>query len=228
MASPRPHAVPGGEHARGGFIRRPMRKSGAAARLLERALAACEQAILSLGTLAREHASAVMILAAELHGVDTIWTIGAGPSLGTARYCSAKFHEQLPLNGIPEDLEEWAHLQYFLTLAWKQRSVVFVLAPPGNSLDRAEELVGGIAGVGGRAIVVAHPHRGEFPHAAREFRLRTSPDEFLAGFTYHLPTQLLILQLSRLAGVDPFALRRSDAGKLIRGGVLLTDLDRLA
>ena len=117
------------------------------------------------------HEQQAVEVAGELSGLDTIWIIGGGPSHGTARYCAAKFHEQLPWNGIPEDLEEWAHLQYFLTLSWNRRSTVIVIAPPGNSLDRAEELVEGIAGAGGRAIVVAHQGHGEFPLAANIFQM---------------------------------------------------------
>ena len=131
------------------------------------------------------------------------------------------------MDGIAEDLEEWAHLQYFLTLTWKQRSVVIVLAPPGNSLNRAEELVEGIHDVGGRAIVVAHPGSGQFPLAHSVFRLPGSGNEFLSSFTYHLPAQLLILYLARLQGHEPFALRRADGYKLIRHGVVLSDTGSL-
>jgi len=191
-------------------------------------LSECEAAILSVSDLAVAHEPETAKLAAELKDLDTIWIIGAGPNHGTARYCAAKFHEQLPWNGIPEDLEEWAHLQYFLTLTWKERSVVYVLAPPGNSLDRAEELVEGIAGVGGRPLVVASPGHGSFPLALKEFRLAGSDNEFLGAFTYHLPAQLLILHVARQLGHEPSALRRADGYKLIRHGVVLADSSTLS
>jgi glucosamine--fructose-6-phosphate aminotransferase (isomerizing) len=191
-------------------------------------LSDCERAIRSIGDLTAEHEQQAVELAAELKGLDTIWIIGGGPSHGTARYCAAKFHEQLPWNGIPEDLEEWAHLQYFLTLSWKKRSTVIVIAPPGNSLDRAEELVEGITGAGGRAIVVAHSNHGKFPSATGEFRLSGSESEFLNAFTYHLPAQMLILHLARELGVEPYALRRADGYQLIRHGVVLDDTHKLS
>jgi len=191
-------------------------------------LSDCETAIRSIGELAAVHEQQAVEVAGELSDLDTIWIIGAGPSHGTACYCAAKFHEQLPWNGIPEDLEEWAHLQYFLTLSWKQRSTVIVIAPPGNSLDRAEELVEGIAGAGGRAIVVAHQGHGEFPLATNTFRLSGIANEFLSAFTYHLPAQLLILHLASQLGIEPYALRRADGYKLIRHGVVLDNAQNLA
>jgi glucosamine--fructose-6-phosphate aminotransferase (isomerizing) len=188
----------------------------------------CKVAIASVARVAAECEAQAAALAKDLSALDTIWVIGAGPSFATARYCAAKFHEQLPWNGIPEDLEEWAHLQYFLTLSWKERSVVIVLAPPGNSLDRAEELVEGIHDVGGRAIVVASPGAGEFPLAHTVFRIAGVESEFLSAFTYHLPAQILILYLARLRGQEPFALRRADGYKLIRHGVVRDDTGSLA
>jgi glucosamine--fructose-6-phosphate aminotransferase (isomerizing) len=190
----------------------------------ESKIAAAEAAIQSVPRIAAAIESKAEELARAIHGVDTFWIIGAGPAFGTARYCAAKFHEQLPRNAIPEDLEEWAHLQYFLTLTWKERSLVMVLAPPGHSLDRAEELVEGIADAGGRAIVVANSGFGHFPRALTEFRIDTANDEFLTPFTYHLPAQLLILYASLMGGVEPFALRRADGYRLIRHGVVRDSL----
>jgi glucosamine--fructose-6-phosphate aminotransferase (isomerizing) len=191
-------------------------------------LAECRASIASVGQVAASLEEQARELAAEMSTLETIWTIGAGPSFGTARYCAAKFHEQLPWNGIPEDLEEWAHLQYFLTLTWKSRSVAFVLAPPGNSLDRAEEVAEGIEAAGGRALVVAHADHGSFPKAHRTFRIAGSESEFLSPFTYHLPAQLLILYIASLRGEEPFALRREDGYKLIRHGKVLEDGKSLA
>jgi glucosamine--fructose-6-phosphate aminotransferase (isomerizing) len=177
-----------------------------------------DAAIHAIGEVARQVEPAVVALAGELAGADTIWVIGGGPSRGTADYLAAKFHEQLPVNGIAQDLEEWAHLQYFLTLAWKARSVVLVLAPPGNALDRAEELVTGIAGAGGRAIVVAHPEHGRFPTAHARLDVAVDAPELLTPLVYHVPVQLLVLHLARLTGVPHIPLRRRDDYWLIRGG----------
>lgn len=167
-------------------------------------------------------------LARELAGIDTIWAIGAGPSGGMAEYSAAKFHEQMPINGIPQDLEEWAHLEYFLTLHWGQRSVVLVLAPPGNSLDRAEELVKGIAGAGGRALVVTRAGVGDFADAHARFDIPVDIDEWLSPLLYHLPAQLLVLHMARQAGRFPIPLRRRDGTWLIAKGLVRGDPATLA
>ena len=166
-------------------------------------------------------------LAEHLHGrgTDTVWVLGAGPNRGTAEYCAAKFHEQVPLNGIPQDLEEWAHLQYFLTLSWGGRGPVLVLAPPGNARDRAEEIVGGIARAGGFAVIV-----GPGGPAAASHRLEVAEDlpELLTPLLYHLPIQLVVLHLARLVGVDPTPIRRVDDYALIRGGIVRERVEGLA
>jgi len=171
----------------------------------------------------------IAALAEQLDGIDTIWAIGAGPGRGTAQYCAAKFHEQMPINGICTDLEEWAHLEYFLTLNWGKRSVVMVIAPPGNSFDRAREMVTGIAGAGGRAIVVTDQAKAAFPEATACFDLNLGGvDEFLSPMAYHLPAQLLVLHMARRAGVTHIPLKRPDGAFLIAKGLVRNTTEGLA
>ena len=173
-------------------------------------LAEIERAIAAQADIAARIEPGIIALAQELDGIDTIWAIGAGPSRGTAQYSAAKFHEQMPINGIGGDLEEWAHLEYFLTLKWGRRSVVMVIAPPGNSLDRAQEMVQGIGDAGGRAIVVNAGSEIAFPPAFARVDLGYSIDEWLSPLIYHLPAQLLVLHMAARAGIDHIPRRRVD------------------
>jgi glucosamine--fructose-6-phosphate aminotransferase (isomerizing) len=159
-------------------------------------------------------------LAATLVDAETVWTIGAGPNQGTARYAAAKFYEQLPLAGIAQDLEEWAHLEYFLTLERGRRSVVIVLAPPGNALDRAREITAGIARAGGRAIVITAEDDGGFAGAEAVLAVGDVDGEPITPLLYHLPAQLLVLHMARLRDCPHIPLRRRDDYELIRGGRL--------
>ena len=99
---------------------------------------------------------------------------------------------------------------------------MLVLAPPGNALDRAEELVAGIAAAGGRAIVVGHPAHGRFPEAHARLDVAVETPELLTPVIYHVPVQLLVLHLARRAGVPTIPLRRQDDYWLIRGGAVRT------
>jgi glucosamine--fructose-6-phosphate aminotransferase (isomerizing) len=197
-------------------------------------LAAIERSIAAIPAITSAIEPGVIALAEQLDGIDTIWAVGAGPSRGTAQYCAAKYHEQMPINGICTDLEEWAHLEYFLTLNWGKRSVVMVIAPPGNSFDRAQEIVTGIAGAGGRAIVVTESPEAAFPEAHARFDLGLPLSEFLSPMIYHLPAQLLVLHMARRAGIariplyTVLPLKRHDGAFLIAKGIVRDTADGLA
>src|SRR6202166_2665756 len=183
-------------------------------------LAEIERAIAAQAQIAARIEPCIVAIAKELDGIDTIWAIGAGPSRGTAEYSAAKFHEQMPINGIGGDLEEWAHLEYFLTLKWGRRSVVVVIAPPGHSLDRAQEIVRVIGDAGGRAIIVNPGAAVAFPPAFARVDLGYDVDEWLSPLIYHLPAQLLVLHMAALAGVDHIPRRRVDGTWLIAKGIV--------
>lgn len=193
------------------------RLSGAAAADWRDQLA---RATAALSDVAARLEPEVATLAGELAGTPVIWTLGAGPNRGSAAYCAAKFHEQIPLAGIHQDLEEWAHLEYFLTLELGRRSVVLVLAPQGNAFDRAGELVSGIAGAGGRAIVVTDRADPSFAAARAVLQIGERFPELVTPLVYHLPVQLLVLHLARLKRVPHIPLRRHDDYELIRGGTV--------
>lgn len=189
--------------------------------------AAIDGAVATVPEVAANAEADARALAERLHarGTDTVWVLGAGPNRGTAEYCAAKFHEQVPLNGVPQDLEEWAHLQYFLTLSWGERGPVLVLAPPGNARDRAEEVVAGIARAGGVAVTVGP---GNPAGARNRLEVATALPELLTPLHFHVPVQLLVLHLARLVGVDPTPIRRVDDYELIRGGIVRERVEGLA
>jgi len=184
-------------------------------------------AIWALPAAAQAMEPAVVDLARVLAGLDTVWCIGSGPGRGTVDYAAAKFHEQYPLNGVAQDLEEWAHLQYFLTLSWGARSAVLVHAPAGNSMDRAEEITEGIADAGGRAVVITTPGQGRFSKALARIDVPPPVDELLTPILFHLPAQLLVLHLAERAGIRELPLRRQDDYWLIRKGLVRQGPDGL-
>jgi glucosamine--fructose-6-phosphate aminotransferase (isomerizing) len=104
--------------------------------------------------------------------------LGSGPSYAAACFSAAKLFEQPHLNGVPQYLEEWAHLQLFYTRPGGPP--IFVIAPPGASRDRAIEQMIGMKKLGATVIAVCEADDAETAgladhvmpvdgHAAEEF-----------------------------------------------------------
>ena len=90
--------------------------------------------------------------AAELIAASPVTTfIGAGPSRATAAFGAAKLFEGPQRYGVDQDLEEWAHEQYFIS---GPSTPVVVVATSGASRDRAAELLAEMAFVGVPTVVV--------------------------------------------------------------------------
>jgi glutamine---fructose-6-phosphate transaminase (isomerizing) len=83
-----------------------------------------------------------------------IHIVGGGPNYGTALFGMAKFIEAAALAAVGQELEEWAHEQYFCT---GPGTFTVVIAAPGASIDRAREQLQAIRDVGGTAIAVCEP-----------------------------------------------------------------------
>jgi glutamine---fructose-6-phosphate transaminase (isomerizing) len=80
-----------------------------------------------------------------------IHLIGGGPNYGTALFGMAKFIEAAAKAAVGQELEEWAHEQYFCT---GPGTLTVVLAPPGASLDRAREQLEAVRDVGGTSVAI--------------------------------------------------------------------------
>jgi glucosamine--fructose-6-phosphate aminotransferase (isomerizing) len=106
---------------------------------------------------------AATTVAGSLVAEPVAYVLGAGPSLAAALFGCAKFYEQPQFEGIPQELEEFAHLQYFMVT--EGTAVVFV-APPGLSRDRAVELFEAIQLRGGVVTAIGDIADEEMAQAA--------------------------------------------------------------
>ena len=185
-------------------------------------LSRIRDALAQVGPAASAIEGAVAGFVRDAAPFDTVWTIGAGPNVGTAEYSAAKFHEQVPLNGVAQDLEEWAHLQYFLTVMGEAKGPVIVLAPQGNAVDRAAEILTGIADAGGEAILATDVDDLKGPATLR-LAMPRAPHELVSPITFHLPAQLLALHVARGRDLTFLPLRRQDDYWLIRKGQIRTE-----
>lgn len=80
--------------------------------------------------------------------------IGGGPNYGTAFFSMAKIIEATRTHAVGQQLEEWAHEQYFTT---NENTTTFVLTPPGKGVDRAREQMYAIKAMGSKCVVVCDP-----------------------------------------------------------------------
>jgi glucosamine 6-phosphate synthetase-like amidotransferase/phosphosugar isomerase protein len=123
------------------------RKDGA-----ERAYAAIQQA----PELARETirlATEPAQRAAEcISAIGTSTFIGSGPHRASAEFGAAKLFEGAQRYGVAQQLEEWAHEQYFVS---GPATPIVVVAPSGAARDRAGELLAEMAFIGAPSVLVS-------------------------------------------------------------------------
>lgn len=145
-------------------------------------------------------------LAEQLRAKDTFLVLGAGPSYATALLAAAKLFEQPHLNGVPQQLEEWAHQQFFFT---RPGTPIFVIAPPGASRDRAMEQMTGARDVGATLIAVCDQNDDELmvlaDHSLPIYGLPEEPplEESFSPLTYVVPGQLFAFAMLQVKGQPP-------------------------
>jgi glutamine---fructose-6-phosphate transaminase (isomerizing) len=82
------------------------------------------------------------------HAGDFVFA-GAGPNFGTAQFCAAKMLEATGDAALGQDIEEWAHLQYFArTLA----TPTFLFSVAGRDASRTDEVRTAMRAVGRRIV----------------------------------------------------------------------------
>jgi glutamine---fructose-6-phosphate transaminase (isomerizing) len=120
--------------------------------------------------------------------------IGGGPSYATALFSAAKLVEACGVNAVAQELEEWAHIQFFLKAP---RLPTLLIAPPGRCLDRAVELAGVIEGLHGLvAIVGAQDNAVLKAHTPYYFGIDGRVKEALSPLLTSMPAELLACHLA--------------------------------
>jgi glucosamine--fructose-6-phosphate aminotransferase (isomerizing) len=105
---------------------------------------------------------------------------GAGPNYGTALFTAAKLLEASGDAVVAQDLEEWAHLQYF---GRQVSTPTFVIGAGGWDESRALEIIEAAQAIGRRLATIApresalaqSPHRGVLFPIAKTVRECFSP-----------------------------------------------------
>jgi glucosamine--fructose-6-phosphate aminotransferase (isomerizing) len=140
-----------------------------------------EDSIAATDPVARE-------LAETIAEGDPIQIIGGGPNYGTALFGMAKLIEAAAVSAVGQELEEWAHEQYFCT---GQGTTTFVLAPPGAATDRAREQLAAIRDMKGTPIAICDPgDQATISMVEHVLGVAGGDDEALSPITYSVPLQL--------------------------------------
>lgn len=171
---------------------------------------------------AREIVPAVAEYARWAKDEDHFFFLGAGPSHGTAMFGAAKLLEEVPVNGVAQPLEEWAHLQYFLALDEKSNQQVLVVAPPGASTDRAAEILRAVHDTQGVGVAITF-EKAEALHelAAEVWPVAGAGWEGFSPVAYCVPLQLFGIALALMRGRTTVPLSRQDRYWLIRESAII-------
>jgi glucosamine--fructose-6-phosphate aminotransferase (isomerizing) len=114
--------------------------------------------------------------------------IGGGPNHGTALFSMAKIIEAARISAIGQELEEWAHEQYFVT---GTDTLTFVLAPPDASVDRAREQMVAIRAMGSTCIAICDPGDHETQaEADTVIPVYGQPGALLTPLVYCVPAEM--------------------------------------
>ncbi|MDE0181579.1 MAG: SIS domain-containing protein [Caldilineaceae bacterium] len=136
--------------------------------------------------------------AEKVKEVDSYTILGSGPSLATSLFYAAKTYELPRVYGVSQELEEWAHEQYFLTGPGTQ---VLFIAPQGRSISRVRELLHTTRTMGGTGVVVADESNAELAAAADvKLPVAGNVQEALSPLVYCVPGQLFATFLARSRG----------------------------
>lgn len=136
--------------------------------------------------------------------IDMFHILGSGPNWGTAQFGSMKLLEASGFDSIPQGIEEWAHTQYFTT---RPGTHTVVIAPRGESRERAMEVLQAVGVMDGKKIVIGEEHDDELARTADIYLpicgMDNIPEEY-SPLIYPIPLELMALHMSEALGVQAF------------------------
>jgi glucosamine--fructose-6-phosphate aminotransferase (isomerizing) len=145
--------------------------------------------------------------AAQAAGERRIVFVGSGPAHGAARFAAAKAIEAAGLNAWGQDVEEWAHLEYFCN---PPSMLTWLLSCQGRSTSREAEVMTAAERVGRQTRVSQWAGGEEWPLLARE---SLSPLALWVG-----PT-LFAARAAEMLGEEPFRGFRGGRRRTGGGGI---------
>lgn len=163
-------------------------------------------------------------LAQQHGGLEHVLFLGSGPHFGTALNGAARVLETVGTFACAQDIEEWVHLHRFA----RAKVPTFVIAPPGPSRERAQEVLDALRTLERQSIAVVDERDTELiSRATTHLPVRCSLREELSPLVYSLPAELYADYLSLASGEPPFRAgdpRFQRVGEIRWGGFVRTVL----
>jgi glucosamine--fructose-6-phosphate aminotransferase (isomerizing) len=154
--------------------------------------------------------------------------VGAGPSYATALFSASKLVESCGANAWAQDLEEWAHIQFFNR---QERTPTCFIIPPGPSVERAQELLPYVKDIGRYTLLVTHqPQVFDASHVDYMLTVPQAVPEVFSPLVDSLVGELLAYYLAEAWDTAFFSATRrgvSAGGDRLRGGHIWRQLETL-
>lgn len=150
-------------------------------------------------------------LAERTLDADEFVFCGSGPNFGTAQFCAAKVLEASGDSAIGQDVEEWAHLQYFAKAA---DTPTFLITANERDASRAAEVKTAMQAIGRRVIEVS-PHGTAISADGAHLPYAPCPEVF-APLLACIPAMLFASYRAELLSEPYF--RAFGGGRSIEGG----------
>jgi fructoselysine-6-P-deglycase FrlB-like protein len=131
-------------------------------------------------------------------GVTGVRILAAGSHVATADYGAAKLVELTRIPAWGDDMEEFAHRQFWSA---DSRDLIVYLAPSARLARQASESAEALAELGFETLAIESAGEA-VPHARRRLSLPPVP-EGLASLVLPIPLQLLAYHLALATGLDP-------------------------
>lgn len=90
----------------------------------------------------------------EVKDETKFYFLGAGPSWSLALYGAAKFMEQAAADGIPQQLEEYGHEQYWVHNRRSEPATIFSICPAGKTFTRCLENIDEMNFLGKKTVLL--------------------------------------------------------------------------
>lgn len=158
-------------------------------------------ALQSVEEVARSNQGRVMNYVKQ-QGAPQQWVIvGGGPNWATAHFGVAKLIEAALVYGVFQELEEWAHEQFFLT---GPNLHTIVIGSHGTVWDRVAPTMEAVSRVGGHlAAIIPHGHGIDTPNASVWGYPAGIPEE-LSPIVTKVSLELLAYSLAEVLDRRPF------------------------